>query len=90
MINSSNVNPATCIAYCVLAQGSSAKSLKSKKKKCLPKVVIPGIPRLHAATTGPPRIGNYIASRHFRRSRARAGVGAFNIGLYQSRSEDRE
>src|SRR6266516_3781260 len=36
MINSSSVNPATCIAYCVLAGGSSAKSLKSKKKNaCL-------------------------------------------------------
>jgi len=47
----------------------------------LPNVVIPGIPRLRAAT-GLLSIRNYIASRHFQRSRVRAGTGTFKIGFY--------
>ena len=66
----------------------SFKKNRLRTKKSLPNVAIPGIPRLHAAT-GLPRIGNYIASCPFQRSRARADAHSLNIGFYEPRSEDR-
>src|SRR5438128_2492077 len=62
--------------------------LKGRKKN-LPNVAISGIPRLHVAT-GLPSIGNYVASRHFQRSRARAGAGPFRIASCESRAGDQE
>src|SRR5438132_699893 len=62
---------------------------KNKKKKCLPKAAIPGIPRLRAGTDLL-NVGNYVASGHFQRSRARAGAGPFNIESCESRAGDQE
>jgi hypothetical protein len=58
-----------------------------KIKKRLPTGAIPGIPRLRAGT-GLFSIGNYIASRHFQRSRARAGARPVNIASYGFRAGD--
>jgi hypothetical protein len=76
------------IAYYFLADDFSSANFK-KIKKSLPNVAVPGIPRFRAATDllG---IGNYLSSCDFQRSNARAGVGSFNIGFNQSRSEDSE
>ena len=62
--------------------------LKGRKKN-LPNVAISGIPRLHVAT-GLPSIGNYLASRHFPRSHARAGAGPFRIASCESRAGDQK
>jgi len=58
-------------------------------KKSLPNIVIPGIPRLRAAT-GLRSIRNYIASRPFLHRCARAGAGSFRITSCQSRSRAQE
>ena len=55
----------------------------------MPKAAIPGIPRLRAGTNLL-NVGNYVAFRHFQRSRARAGAGPFNIESYESRAGDEE
>src|SRR5205823_11944652 len=59
------------------------------RKISLPSVAIPGIPRLHVATALP-GIGNYIASSHFQRSRARAGAGPFGIASCELQPGDQE
>src|SRR5205807_4465205 len=58
-----------------------------KIKKRLPAGAVPGIPRLRAGTDLF-SIGNYNASRPFRRSRARAGAGPVNIASYWFRAGD--
>src|SRR5207302_3512618 len=57
--------------------------------KCLPNIATSGIPRLRAET-GLLSVGNYIASRHFQRRRARAGVGTFRITSCRSRTGAQE
>src|SRR5439155_26447770 len=59
------------------------------RKNNLPHVAISGIPRLHVAT-GLPSIGNYLASRQFPRSRARAGAGPFRTASCESRAADQK
>ena len=66
-----------------------AGSFKNKKKKCLPNAAIPGIPRLRAGTNLL-NVGNYVAFRHFQRSRVRAGAGPFNIESDESRAGHQE
>ena len=55
----------------------------------MPNAAIPGIPRLRAGTNLL-NVGNYVAFRHFQRSRVRAGTGPFNIESYKSRAGDEE
>ena len=69
--------------------GLCAPVFKNKKKKCLPNAAIPGIPRLRAGTNLL-NVGNYVAFRHFQRSRVRAGAGPFNIESDESRAGHQE
>ena len=55
----------------------------------MPNAAIPGIPRLRAGTNLL-SVGDYVAFRHFQRSRVRAGTGPFNIESYKSRAGDEE